>query len=102
MDLLAINASCSSPNKPSCRLQDLPQEETFKIVNCKLVQTRYGQTVLVELEEKVIFLPKRATTQLRNHLVELSSGNYGICYKGLEAATSSSFNPSPKFEFKKL
>ncbi|KAK9737120.1 hypothetical protein QE152_g10938, partial [Popillia japonica] len=41
------------------QLTSLELDEKYKVLSAKITQGRYGKTVLLELEQNVVFLPKK-------------------------------------------
>ncbi len=89
MDLKKLNVACSvvtaDNRKPVAKLQDLPQNTPEQILSAKLVQTKFGKSVLLELTEKVVFLPKRATEAFKPVIVQFDTGAYSVIYRDQKA-----------------
>ncbi|VEN63914.1 unnamed protein product, partial [Callosobruchus maculatus] len=49
--------------KPRIKLNDLQINVAYPILKAKLVNGPYGEVVLVEFENNIVFLPKRATDE---------------------------------------
>lgn len=81
-----INQASSSlvEEKPLLKVQELPQEEKFKIIGLKIVNTRFGEAILAELDHSKVFLPKRVTEVYKAHLEEFSKNTYFLEYLGLQ------------------
>lgn len=86
MDLNKINemGTLSVKNKEVVPLNTLELNCIHKILVAKLITTIYGDCILIEVEDKKIFLPKRATLVLKQHLDELNSQKYGIKFIGMK------------------
>ncbi|XP_028147820.1 uncharacterized protein LOC114341224 [Diabrotica virgifera virgifera] len=74
MDLSKLNkVSSIADKKPIIILRDLTRDAHFTIIAAKVVNAKYGEAVLLELEEKVVFLPNRVTKDYVSFLPEFSS-----------------------------
>ncbi|XP_044746807.1 uncharacterized protein LOC123308281 isoform X1 [Coccinella septempunctata] len=99
-----ICKKCGKPNHCAIMCRSAPQSNGVKtkevvplntlelncintILNGKLVTTVYGECILLELKDKRVFLPKRATSVLKTHLDELNSQKYGIKFIGMKEIT---------------
>ncbi|CAG9840850.1 unnamed protein product [Diabrotica balteata] len=51
--------------KPIIKLQDLVPGQRNKILSAKIILSRFGEAVLLELEANVTFLPQRVTTEYK-------------------------------------
>lgn len=84
MDLKALNKnSLIEKREPAIKLKDLPENEKFKIFGAKIIKSRYGETILLNLGERDVFLPQRVTEDYRKHIEHFSSQKYAIVFKGL-------------------
>lgn len=98
MDLSKINEVTSlSKQKEVIKFVDLQEGTLNKIVGARIVSGPFGDTVLLELEDKQLFLPKRCTEPLKNELECLKSGEYSLLYQGQKNYKGKS---TPVFEFK--
>ncbi|KAG5875555.1 hypothetical protein JTB14_019504 [Gonioctena quinquepunctata] len=59
MDLQGINAALVN-NKETVKLSDLPQNQPQPILNIRIVKSKFGEILLVELQEHMVFPPRRA------------------------------------------
>lgn len=85
LDKINQVSSAEVENKPKIKLQELPVGEKFHIVSLRVIKhPTYGETILVELDEKVTFLPKRVTNIYKEHLSSLQSGEFCLVFKGLQ------------------
>lgn len=82
MDLNNINASAKCEMKEKIKLNQLKLNEIYPIHNMKIIATVYGDTVLVELENNSIFLPKRMTSSIEQNIEKFVPGKYGLIYTG--------------------
>jgi len=98
MDLSQLNSACSQ--KKIIKLQHLPENKVFPILNVKEVNTKYGSSILVELKDSVLFLPRRATTPVKENLSMFDEEKLGIKFIGMEE--NGTRYPVINFEFEKL
>ncbi|KAL1487824.1 hypothetical protein ABEB36_015474 [Hypothenemus hampei] len=81
MDLRQINSACRvALQKPIRKLQDLPINFPKEIVYAKQVSGKFVSQILLELEDCAVFLPKRATSVLENHVDNLKG--YRLVFRG--------------------
>ncbi|XP_050517456.1 uncharacterized protein LOC126892066 [Diabrotica virgifera virgifera] len=99
MDLNKLNkvSVVKKEDKPITKLQQLEVDKPYKIINSKIVNTAFGQSVLLELEESVVFLPKRVTEDYAPYIDQLRTEKYAVVFRGL-VSTSSKLNPAASFE----
>lgn len=91
---------CEFP--PKLSVSDLTIGKQYKIKLIKKVKTCFGECVLCEVEDGVIFLPKRLTSTLTPECIEellCGNGSY-LTYEGVKPCGQ--LNPAHKFTFKKL
>ena len=86
MDFTKLNqtALLEGNNKPLIKLSELAKDVPTKILLARLINTKYGECILLELEENTTFLPKRVVPMMKDHLEEFSSGNYSIVFQGFK------------------
>lgn len=84
MDLYKFNKVSLLETKPNIKITDLVIDKPVPILECKLVKSRFGETVLAELEENSVFLPKRVVPLLKDNLHEFIPGKYCLVYQGLK------------------
>lgn len=61
------------------QLTSLELDEKYKVLSAKITQGRYGKTVLLELEQNVVFLPKRYVNVItQQHIENFNSRRYAI------------------------
>lgn len=70
------------------KLKDLKVGEKHKIISAKRVSTRYGPTILLELENAVTFLPKRFAEISKEDLENFNSGLYYVVFEGMQEDTN--------------
>lgn len=58
MDLSEINKIALLDNKPTKKLHELARDTPFKILNAKLIKTQFGSSILLELDEYMVFFTK--------------------------------------------
>lgn len=84
MDLKALNEKSllATPRKPVQKLDSLPKDQPQKIISARLTHSKFGETILIELEASITFLPKRATEDYKHHLPQLNTQKYSIVFRG--------------------
>ncbi|CAH2018970.1 unnamed protein product [Acanthoscelides obtectus] len=99
MDLSKINeiAATSYTSKPKKSLYELPLNQYQTVLSIRIVQGRFGQVPLVELQNFVVFLPGRATEVIIENLESFTPGRYAIAYTG---SVPSSFGDNQVHHFK--
>lgn len=84
MDLAAFNKEALLSNKPTCPLKNLPRDLRLPIISVKIVKGQYGKSVLLELEDKVVFLPNRVTNLVQGKTDTFTPNKYSLIYRGSE------------------
>lgn len=84
MDLNKINSASLLEAKEVIKLSDFTPNVPLPIQSAKLVKTKFGESILLEFEDRITFLPKRVVSTLKNHLDEFSNGKYSIVFEGLK------------------
>lgn len=85
MDFTKLNKTCLLDNiKPIIKTADLPLNEPVPILSAKLVNTKYGETILAEFENNSTFLPKRVVSLMKSNLTQFTDGKYSIVFRGLK------------------
>ncbi|CAH2010524.1 unnamed protein product [Acanthoscelides obtectus] len=99
MDLNKINeiAATGYTSKPKKSLYELPLNQYQTVLSIRIVQGRFGQVPLVELQHFVVFLPGRATEVIIENLENFTPGRYAIAYTG---SVASSFGDNQVHHFK--
>ena len=98
MDLQKINATFqANADKPLIKLQELPVGEQQIILGAQIVKTKFGKSVLLELDENRVFLPKRVTDTFKPILSNFTvEGKYAVVFK--EEKDIGKVNPMVIFE----
>ena len=101
MDLKQINLHCIAEDeadgpKPVIKLQALTPGEPHRIYGAKIVTSRFGTCILLELLDHVLFLPKRVTESLKDYVGELIEGIYAVVFIGEKDVGQ----PNPLIQFK--
>lgn len=79
MEALNQVAACSKPYK---KLVTLETNRKYQVYNAKLTHGKYGQSVLLELEQCVVFLPKRYVDIITpDHIRNFNSTEYAVVIK---------------------
>lgn len=94
MDLQAVNNQALINQKPAQKLKELSIECPYKILSAKIVKSKFGKVVLLELEDCCCFLPSRMTEILKGKESHFLNAKYALVYKGeksVGAFTSSQF-----------
>lgn len=84
-------------NKDVVRLIDLPHNVEHHVLSARIVNTKYGKTPIFELDDCVVFLPKRVTSYITKTLDSLNEEKLSIVVEG-EIDTGLG-NLTPKFKF---
>ncbi|CAH1103850.1 unnamed protein product [Psylliodes chrysocephalus] len=98
-DLLEINETAELEFKPNFKLSDLPLNEKFTICSLTSVQTKYGESIIVELERNVVFLPKRMVPLLKGKEAKFENKEYCLVYEGSKEVGK--LNPAQLFKIVK-
>ncbi|XP_057654728.1 matrix metalloproteinase-2-like [Diorhabda carinulata] len=69
--------------KPITKIQDLPLNTLRAIKKAKIVNSKFGESVLLDLDTEVVFLPQRVTSVYKPVIEEFEKEKYGIIFKGL-------------------
>lgn len=98
MDLTAINkiSLLEKENKPVKKLSELTLNKPYKILCGQVVASKFGQSVLLELEEYVTFLPNRVTEIYKPYIQFFAEEKYSIIFKGTKPTNK--LNPAILFE----
>uniref|UniRef100_A0A6P7HDH0 Uncharacterized protein LOC114347288 n=1 Tax=Diabrotica virgifera virgifera TaxID=50390 RepID=A0A6P7HDH0_DIAVI len=101
MDLEALNEFLllEGQRKPIIKLKELQLNLPYQISSANVTASRFGECVVLELEDKVVYLPPRSTEVLKNHTLELGNGRYSLVFIG-EKDTNKG-NPATLFKFVK-
>lgn len=70
--------------KPVIKLKDLPKDTPHRINSAKVHQGQFGAQILLELEENIVFLPKRVTDAFASHVNQFTPGKFSITFLGLQ------------------
>lgn len=84
MDLQKLNSTSLLVEKPIVKLCDLTPNVPIPIFGAKLVKTKFGESILLELDDFVTFLPRRVVTHMKNNLEKFIDGNFSIVFEGLK------------------
>ncbi|KAL1487570.1 hypothetical protein ABEB36_015770 [Hypothenemus hampei] len=83
MDLQQINEACEvKPQKPIQKLKELAINEPRKITCAKCVSGKFGTQIVIELDDCVVFLPKRVAAALTNQVDALKGRR--IVFRGIK------------------
>lgn len=77
----SINSAGLIQKKDVKKISDLIIDNKYEIVQCKKVKTRYGPTVLVELIDYAVFLPRRFNDIIKEEDLEKMAKHF-LIYKG--------------------
>ena len=78
------------------KLVDLLLGQPQPIKTAKVVTTKFGKSVLIELEDSVVFLPSRVTETYSPHIGYFGSGKYSLVFRG--KVETGKANPAASFE----
>ncbi|CAH1106787.1 unnamed protein product [Psylliodes chrysocephalus] len=99
MNLSELN-KCSligeKANKPVVKLSTLPLDIPHTILAAKITKGKFGESVLVELDHAVTFLPNRVTELYRPSIKHFTASRYAIVYRG--AVDTGKPQPAASFE----
>lgn len=97
-----LNAFAKCDFKPKITVNDLIINEWYEVVGMKKIKTAFGDTILVELTESVLFLPKRMLAVLTKSAIDdlLSGSGCLIRYIG-QKKVGNNTTPANQFEFSK-
>lgn len=71
--------------KPKLKLEDLLPNTVHTILHIILVSGKFGPCVLVELENNIVFLPRRFNQTITEaNLEELNSKKLGLVFRGMK------------------
>ncbi|KAJ8913793.1 hypothetical protein NQ315_002699 [Exocentrus adspersus] len=76
MDLTKINERSLLAYKPSISVKELEVGKEYIIHKIKKITTTHGDVLVTELNDFQVFLPKRLTTDLEDHLEKFDTGEY--------------------------
>lgn len=98
MDLKKLNSISLLEVKPNVKLSEFPLNVPLPILSTKLVKTKFGETILLDFEDRTTFLPKRVAPLIRdNYLEKLTDGKYCLIFKGMKDVNKPALGIS--FEF---
>ena len=80
MDVSAINAQAAAFNT-TVALSSLPINQPHPIENIRVVQTRFGEAIVVELEASSVFVPRRVVGIFKPQLPAFTLGKYSLIHK---------------------
>lgn len=89
-----LNSIKERVRKPIMKTTEIPINKKFKIIKALRVKTKFGEKVMIELDESVLFLPESYNALEDSTIEALNSHTFYIeCIKRGEKFTS------PLFEF---
>lgn len=89
-----------SPLKPKIKPEQLVINAVYKIVKFTRLTTVYGPCIRVELEESVVFLPRRYLSVIPEDKIEdLNRQKLGLVFRGMKATPH---RPTPLLEIVSL
>ncbi|CAG9825586.1 unnamed protein product [Phaedon cochleariae] len=83
----AINAQAAA-FEPTVALSSLPINQPHPIENIRVVQTRFGEAIVVELEASSVFLPRRVVGIFKPQLPAFTPGKYSLIHKRSDTGPS--------------
>lgn len=93
----AVNRIGLVENKAILMLKDLKKDELYPIQNIRNVQGKYGLQTLVELENNVVFLPRRMIMD-DGTIEEIKGNQLALVFRGMKFFEAYQ-KESPMFEF---
>lgn len=97
MNFENLNKVALLQSKPIGKLIELPLDVPHEIYGAKILNTKFGETILLELKEKKIFLPNRVVNQMKDNLPQFIDGKYSIIYQGLREVNKPSMGVMFRF-----
>lgn len=98
MNFEKLNKTCLLDSiKSIIKTNELPVNEPIPILSAKIVKTKYGETVLIELENNCTFLPKRVLPFMKDNLSQFTDSKYSIIFRGQKDVNKPT--PGITFEF---
>lgn len=97
MDLNEVNAVSLLEAKPITRIAELQLNTPHPIYGAEIINTKFGETILLELKDSKTFLPNRMLPLLKNKLEDFRGGKYSLVFKGLKEVNKPS--KGVQFEF---
>lgn len=77
----SLNAVCSGYKKCE-KILNLKVGLDYRILSGKIIQSRYGKAVILNLEDFSVFLPKRYASEITDeHLKNFNTGEYTVTVK---------------------
>lgn len=68
--------------KPLLKVKEMEPLKAYSILSCGKVSTRFGQRVVLELEDHQMFLPQRFNNISTNTIEKLNEGGFLITCQG--------------------
>ncbi|CAH1972753.1 unnamed protein product [Acanthoscelides obtectus] len=100
MDLTKINETSTLAGlKPAVKLRELPSNGPHLILGAKITKGKFWESVLLELEKNVVFLPGRVTEGFKIQIDKFEAAKYTVTFTGLEEGN---FHPATKFLIKEV
>lgn len=97
LNLKNLNKSSTECNKKIC-VSELELNKFYPILKLKRIPTKYGISILVEIEKGVFFLPKRLTEFFsEEYCVNYNTNSLLLKYVGTMPIPG--YNAAHKFEF---
>lgn len=86
MDLKSLNkvSLLEKENKPIIKIPELHKDLPYKIIEGKITNSKFGKVVLLELEEHIVFLPKRVTDSYSPFVGHFKEGKYSLVFRGMK------------------
>lgn len=90
MDLSKINECGIAERKHLINIKELTIGGKYIICGAELTNGKFGEAILLELEEYICFLPKRVTNSFKSEIHKFIPGKYALVFQGIK--------PSQNFE----
>lgn len=100
MDVANINKIALLETKTLVKLHQLTKDEPVSIKAAKIVSTKFGNSPLIEIEDNVLFLPKRVLKFVEENIEDFNNSKYTIIFRGLKNCNK--VNDGSIFEFIKI
>lgn len=78
------NALGNMEQKPVISLKSLEPEKPYQLYDLKYIDSKFGKCLLAEIDEGVVFLPKRLNSLTEEEIDSMLSSSVGIVFGGFK------------------
>lgn len=97
LDKINQTGLLASPLKPKINPEQLQIDAINKIYRVRRISTPFGPCIQVELENGVVFLPRRFLEEISaERVIEMNKLSLGLVFRGMKQISNSA---TPLFEF---